>query len=604
MTAPRNIYTNPSRPSFLEELYQGRFRWDLVYPYPDQAPADRAIGDRTVAECEAFLTSQIDPTRVDEADHLPPGFLDELRATGYLKLQLAPELGGLALSDYNAFRVIHASASWSAPVNLMIAVQNAIGVGALLPYLPPGPFADRLAHSLADGAISGFADTEPEGAANARRFTTATLSPDGTSYVLNGEKLFTGNAPVAKWLIVSATVHQVVDGKPQDQVRLFFVDTALPGFRIVETQRYMGLRGFPNGAMILDNVRVPAECMFVEPSDSGDARITPTTTLVVLRGRLYLIAASAQAMAIQCLRWCKGFLASRTVDGVSLGRYQEIQQQMATSVAETFAIESVTRWILLQMDAATRGTPRPLNLTFEQNVSKNISSDLAWRILDRSMSLQGAAGYETATSKAVRGAEPIPLERFFRDARSQRISGGVDFLLDYWTSKLIIFTYYYPPPSDVHYIESDEPPPAEVRAIHLSPRNLDHLQFAARTTKTFARTCLQLSRDNPDPNTLYAREHVLIQLNRIANELLTMSLSLSRADHLLARGDDRDSVQDIVDVYCTAARERIAHYFAAVAATTTPNFANVSDRWIYSDELSWLAHDVITTMPPADGRER
>lgn len=604
MTSPRNIYTNPTRPSFLEELYQGRFRWDLVYPYPDQTPDDRAIGDRTVAECEAFLTSRIDPTRVDDTDHLPPGFLDELRATGYLKLQLDPALGGLALSNYNAFRVIHVAASWSAPVNLVLAVQNAIGVGALLPYLPPGPLAELLAQSLANGAISGFADTEPEGAANSRRFTTATLSPDGKSYVLRGEKLFTGNAPIARWLIVSATVHQVIDGKPQDQVRLFFVDTQLPGFRIIETQHYMGLRGFPNGAMILDDVRVPVEWMFVEPGDGAGTRITPTTTLVVLRGRLYLIAAAAQAMAIQCLRWCKDFLGSRTVDGLPLGRYQEIQQEMATSVAETFAIESVTEWILLEMDAAARGTPRPLNLTFEQNVSKNISSDLAWRILDRSMSLQAAAGYETAASKADRGAEPIPLERFYRDARSQRISGGVDFLLDYWTAKLIIFTYYYPPPDDVHYIESDDPPPAEVRAIHLSTRNRDHLEFAARTTRTFARTCIKLSRDNPDPNTLYAREHTLIQLNRIANELLTMSISLSRADHLLARGDRNDSVQDIVDAYCTAARERIARWFAAVGAVSTPNFANVSDRWIYSDELSWLARDVITTMPPAGTRRR
>jgi alkylation response protein AidB-like acyl-CoA dehydrogenase len=598
VSAPRNIYTDPMRPSFLEELYQGRFRWDLAHPFPEQAPADRVIGDRTVAGCEAFLTSHVDPTEVDDRDRLPPGFLDELRQTGYLKLQLSPELGGLDLSNLNAFRVIQTSASWSAPVNLILSVQNAIGVGALLPYVPDGPLAAWLAGSLAHGAISGFADTEPEGAANARRFTTATLTDDGKAYVLSGEKLFIGNAPISEILIVSATVHQVVDGKPQDQVRLFFVDTKSPGFRIVETQHYMGLRGFPNGALILDQVRVPADRMFVEPADAGDARITPTTTLVVLRGRLYLIAASAQAMAIQCLRWCKDFLTTRTVDGVPLGRYQEIQQQMATSVAETFAIESVTSWILLQMDAAIRGTPRPLNLTFEQNVSKNISSDLAWRVLDRSMSLQGAAGYETATSKAVRGAEPIPLERFYRDARSQRISGGVDFLLDYWTSKLIIFSYYYPPPSDVHAIESVAPPPAELRAVHLSRKNHDHLDYAARTTKTFARTCLALSRDNPDPETLFAQEHRLIQLNRIANELLTMSLSLSRADHLLSRGGN-DSVQDIVDVYCTAARERIERYFAAVAAVTTPNFANVSDRWIYGDELSWLATDVITTMPPA-----
>lgn len=598
MTAPRNIFTSPVWPSFLEELYQGRFRWDLIHPYPEQTDVDRQLGDRTVAELKAFLTERLNPTAVDERAELPPGFLDELRARGYLKLQLAPELGGLDLSDLNAYRVIQTAASWSAPVNLVLAVQNAIGVGALLPYLPEGELRALLSAQLAAGAISGFADTEPSGAANVVRQTVAELTPDGQHYELTGEKLFIGNAPVSELMIVSASVTTVVDGKSKSQVRLFFVETRAPGFRIIETQQYMGLRGFPNGAISLDRVRVPASWMFQEPGDSTGERLTPTTTLVVLRGRLYLIAASAEAMAVQCLRWCKDFLVTRKVDGLPLGRYQEIQQLMATSISETFVLEAVTRWILLQMDAATQGTPRPVNVTFEQNVSKNISSTLAWSILDRSMSILAAAGYETAPSKEARGAAPIPLERFYRDARSQRISGGVDFLLSYWTSQQVIFTYYYPPPSDVAAIESDDPPPAELRAIYLSAKNLEHLHYAAHTTKRFARLCLRLSRENPDSSTLFAQEHRLILINQIANDLFCMSLGLSRADHVISQGDRNDSTQDIIDVFCTAARARIDNAFCEIDRPRAPNFANVSDRWLYSEQLEWLVRDVIEQMPP------
>ncbi|MFD0385393.1 hypothetical protein ACFQ2B_33265 [Streptomyces stramineus] len=53
-----------------------------------------------------------------------------------------------------------------------------------------------------------------------------------------------------------------------------------------------------------------------------------------------------------------------------------------------------------------------------------------------------------------------------------------------------------------------------------------------------------------------ARQRLLILLNRTATELLTMSLTLARAASATTAG--QQDVQDLADVYCTAARARLA----------------------------------------------
>src|SRR5690606_16706160 len=153
-------------------------------------------------------------------------------------------------------------------------------------------------------------------------------------------------------------------------------------------------------------------------------------------GRMYLIAAPSLAIGRLCLHWSRDFVNRRYVDGRNLGGYDEIQRMVAASLAEVFAMEAVTAWSLLG-----EGAPR-LNVKFEQNAAKNIASVTCWRVAERTMSLLAGEGFETAASKARRGAAPLPLERFYRDARNLRISGAVDFQMDNWTARLFIFSYY------------------------------------------------------------------------------------------------------------------------------------------------------------------
>jgi len=589
MKKPRNFSSDPNRPSFLEELYQGRFRWDLIRDFPVQDAQDRAWGDRLVEQLTVLLRERVDPTAVDRDRRLPDGLLADLATRGYFRLQADRAVGGRELSHYNTFRVVEAAASWCTPVALSIAIENALGASAFLSVVPEGPLRELLRAHVARGGLSASADSEPAGAANQRRTTTATRVEAAEAYRLNGRKVFVGHAPVAELVSVSATVRE----HGQERIQMFFVRTDSPGVTAGAWHEYMGIKGFPNGWMSFDDVLVPADQMFVERAVDHQVRVTPETAKLVARGRLHLIAAPSLAIAKLCVQWARDFVLRREIDGRKLAGYDEIQQQLAESLAQTFAIEAMSQWSLLPDDQ-----DRQTNQRFEQNAAKNVSSLLCWDVVDRTMSLLAAEGYETAHSKHQRGAPPVPVERFLRDARNLRISGGVDFQLDNWIARLSILSYYYPEPDHAGALAKNAPVRCDLDTAALTDRNLDHLRWIADEVHRFGATCLELARRYPDRAALLERERTLISLTSIARELLVMSLTLARASTMAATGDD--SGQDLADVYCVSAGHRIADLRRRLAAGCPADVRSLSAAWLSGTTLDHLTCDVAAGHPGAD----
>ncbi|GAA4809079.1 acyl-CoA dehydrogenase family protein [Streptomyces ziwulingensis] len=591
-TTTRNAHSDPHRESFLEHLYRGNFRYDLIRDFPEQSRTDADRGSHVIGELTALLRERVDPEAVEAARRLPDGLLEELADRGYFKLQTGPELGGHGLSHYNMFRAAEAAARWCMPVASSLTIENTLGAGAFLPFAPEGPLRELLLRHVRANGLSASADSEPAGAANQGRSTTALPVPGQDAYLLNGQKVFVGHAPVAGLVGVTATVRE----GDRDRVREFFVHTDTPGVTAGPGHEYMGLKGFPNGPLRFDDVLVPAGQMLTEPDTGHQVRMTATSGELVGRGRLHMIVAPSLAAARLCLHWARDFLARRCVDGRPLGEYEEIRRQMADSLAETFAIETVAQWCLLPLDQ-----DRDVNLRFEQNVAKNIGSELAWDIVDRTVSLMGAEGYETSGSKTRRGVPATPVERLMRDLRSMRISGGVDFQIDNWIARSYILTYYYPGPDGAAAPGADLPvppvPPAatasETGAGYLSDRNTEHLGTVAAEIRAFGHTCAELARAHPDRSALLEKERTLILLTRLARELLTMSLVLARADAMAGQGDDAG--QNLADLYCASARHRVADVKRRLATGDAADFAAVSDAWLQDPARSTTAQDTGAT---------
>src|SRR5262245_31081197 len=65
-------------PSFAGELFMGRFRPGLIFPYPEQTEDDRRLGDEFCARVEAFLRAKVDADRIDRSGEIPPEVIQGL----------------------------------------------------------------------------------------------------------------------------------------------------------------------------------------------------------------------------------------------------------------------------------------------------------------------------------------------------------------------------------------------------------------------------------------------------------------------------------------------------------------------------------------------
>ncbi len=537
--------TTQDSPGFLNFLDAAATPWNRLPCFPVYEEEERRYGDDLVATVAATLAGT-DSEEVDRTATLPDGLVQDLRDAGLLALRNGSAHGGLEASDYNTFRVVERAARASVAIAQLIAVQNGIGVAVLLPSLPPGPLHAFIAQHVSAGTVSGSSDTEPAGQNNSWRDTTATPTADGTAYVLEGAKRYTTNAPVAGVIVLTAAVQ---DTGGRRRLGLVVLDMASPGVTVGPRHDFLGSRGLPNASLRFDAVHVPAERVLLGSAPAGAGR--PPSI-----GRLLINAAPALAIARECLAISREFVAGRAVDGRPLGDYDQIQRLIATTCADIYAMDSVARWCLL--GHGDRG--------FEQALAKNICTVTAWQVADRTLSVLGGEGLETARSKLGRGAAALPVERLLRDARGLRVAGNVDFMVDIQAGRVLLARHSEP-------TERWREWPDLVDSAGLSEVNRRHVTALVTDMRRLSRTCADLAERFPDPDAVpVGQEETQRLIGHIAGVLLTMFAVLSRAAHVDA-GDDVAS--ELTDVHCTAARHRLVGLWAELSAPPR-DFARIS----------------------------
>jgi hypothetical protein len=322
--------------------------------------------------------------------------------------------------------------------------------------------------------------------------------------------------------------------------------------------------------MSFDGVRVPKDRLLA--GDEGHWRLTSLLEPLSALGRMYIVVASSLATADRCVAWSRDFVERRQVDGRPIASYEAIQRLAAGNAADAYAMETVACFCLAGIDAARL----PLRW-FEQVAAKNVASMICARVVDRTMSLFAAEGYETAASKRRRGGPPLAVERAYRDARAFRIAGGVEFLIDFAAARTAIFATHYASDTGAGAAAaSTSETVAEGAQPAVGGRNQAHARFVCEAVERFGRTCRAMSERWPRASELFERQHTLALANQIANELFTMAAVLARC----AEGDEH--AKDLADVFCVDARHRVEDAFRRLAAADEggPDWARVVDAWL------------------------
>ena len=114
--------------SFTAEVFKGKFRWDMVHPFPAQPAEDRKIGDQYLEKVKVVLEKYVDPYKIDEEGEYPSEALEAMAAIGLFGMKIPKEYGGLGLSITNYARVLGLIGSYCSNTVTYLSAHQSIGV--------------------------------------------------------------------------------------------------------------------------------------------------------------------------------------------------------------------------------------------------------------------------------------------------------------------------------------------------------------------------------------------------------------------------------------------------------------------------------------------
>jgi len=349
-----------------------------------------------------FVTTELYPyeDEVERLGDVPAELVDEIRAkalkAGIYAANMPEELGGGGL-DAVAMTLVErelGKASYALqwlvarPSNILLACEGEQRERYLLPSVR-GERYDCLAMS------------EPGAGSDVRSMACRAVR-DGDGYVIDGTKHFISNADRADFVILFATTGtEQAAGGVRKLITAFLVDLDRPGLTVTRGSTSVSHRGYHHCELSFDACRVPVTARL---GDEGSGFDLMAEWLGASR---LTVAASSVGRARRVLDMATAWAAERVQFGQPIGRFQGVGFPLADMATELDAAELLTLRAAWKLDQGTMTDS-------DAAMAKLYASEALGRITDGAVQIFGGMGLMTE----------LPIERFWRDARVERIWDG------------------------------------------------------------------------------------------------------------------------------------------------------------------------------------
>jgi acyl-CoA dehydrogenase len=351
---------------------------------------------------------------VERLDAVPTELAQEIRgkalAAGLYAANFPAELGGGGL-DAMGVTLAERELGWTAwalqtlvsrPGNILRACQGS----QVEEYLLPAIRGER--HDC-------LAMTEPGAGSDVRSMTTRARR-DGGDWVINGLKHFISHADVADFVVLFAVTgtEQGPRGE-RSAISAFLVDHDNPGLTVRRGAPSVSHRGYHHCELSFTDCRVPAGALLGTEGDGfgllsewlGASRLT--------------VAATSVGRAWRVLELSTGWAATRRQFGQPIGRFQGIGFSLADMATEIEAADLLTLRAAWRLDQSQMSDA-------DAAMAKLYASEMLGRVTDQAVQIFGGMGVMS----------DFPVERFWRDARIERIWDGTSEIQRHIISRSIL----------------------------------------------------------------------------------------------------------------------------------------------------------------------
>ncbi len=359
-----------------------------------------------------FAAKEIAPIvrEMDRDGVFKKGLLDQFFTQGFMGIGVPEAYGGSGGSFFMSILAVEAFARVDASASVIIDVQNTLVENAILRW---GSEEQKISFlpRLAKDTVGAYALSEPQAGSDAFALETRARE-DGSSYVLNGSKLWITNAKEAGLFILFATLDRSLG---YQGITAFLIDRNTPGFSVGKKEDKLGIRASSTCELTLEDCRVPKANMLGEPGRGYKVAIETLN-----EGRIG-IAAQMVGIARGALDHAILYAKERRQFGKPLAAFQAIQFQIARLATEVEAARLMTYNAARLKDAG-------LPFTREAAMAKYFASEVAERTASEAIEIFGGCGY----------TKDYPVEKYLRDAKIGKIYEGASFMQLQTIAKILL----------------------------------------------------------------------------------------------------------------------------------------------------------------------
>ena len=355
-----------------------------------------------VSTVRSFVENEIYPHEdvVERTGEVPAEVAEAIKAKtmelGFYACNFPESVGGAGLNHLD-FALVERELGrgsmalthfFGRPQNILMACKDE----QIDRYLMPAIRGERM---------DALAMTEPDAGSDVRGMKCSARR-DGGDWVINGTKHFISGADHADFFIVFvATGEDDTPRGPKKRITTFLVDRGTPGFTVRDGYKSVSHRGYKNMILEFDDCRLP-DAQVLGEVDGG---------FTVMNEWLYATRITVATMCVgrarRCFDLALNYAAERKQFGQEIGKFQGVSFQLADMVTEIDAADYLTlasAWRLDQELPANR----------EIASAKVYASEMLAKVTDTTLQIFGGMGL----------MDDFPVERFWRDARVERIWDG------------------------------------------------------------------------------------------------------------------------------------------------------------------------------------